>query len=78
MIAESVTESKPPSDEPDFSKFADRDFTERVEIDEDQDWIKDELARRLQLIDSGQAKFITLEELRARLEKLPHETAHHP
>lgn len=70
MIADAVTESKSPSDEPDFSKFADRDFTEDVEIDENQEWIGELLAERIRQIDAGEVKLLSLEEFEARIERL--------
>ena len=78
MIADAVTESKPLSEEPDCSKFAGRDFSEGVEIDEDQEWIGELLAERVRQADAGEIKSISLEEFCERLEKLRREKSHRP
>ena len=73
MTAKTDLEPKSPLPEPDFSKFADRDFMEGVEIDENQEWIREELERRVQRIESGEAKFYTLEEVRQWLDEYKRE-----
>ena len=78
MIAEAALETKPPPAAPDFSKFADRDFTEGVEIDEDQEWIGELLAERVRQADAGEVKSISLEEFRDYLKTLRRENSHRP
>lgn len=80
MIAEATPETKPtPSaPAPDLSKFADRDFTEGVEIDEDQEWIGELLTERVRQADAGEIKSISLEEFRAYLKTLRRENRHRP
>ena len=73
MIADAVTESKQPSDEPDFSKFADRDFTEGVEMDDSQEWIRELLEERVRRIDAGEEKSYTVEETIQWLEEYKRE-----
>jgi hypothetical protein len=47
------------------------------EIDDSQEWIGEELARRMKRIESGEEKSISLDELSERLEKLRLERANH-
>ncbi len=73
LTAKAEPAPKPPPAEPDFSKFADRDFTEGMEIDDSQEWIREELERRMRRIDAGEEKFYTVEETMQWLEKYKHE-----
>ena len=70
MIAETSFETKPPPAAPDLSKFDDRDFTEGVEIDEDQEWIGELLAERVRQIDAGEMKTYSLEDTMQWLDEL--------
>jgi hypothetical protein len=69
MTAKAEPEPKPSPAEPDFSKFADRDFTEGAELDADQEWIGELLAERVRRID----KSYTLEETMQWLEEYKRE-----
>ena len=70
MTAKAELAPKRPPAEPDFSRFADRDFSEGVEIDEDQKWIGELLAERVRQADAGEIKSISLEEFCERLKNL--------
>ena len=78
MITEVSFETKPAPAEPDLSKFAGRDFTEGVEIDEDQEWIGELLAERVRQADAGEVKSISLEEFRDYLKTLRRANSHCP
>lgn len=73
MTAKAELVPKQPPVEPDFSKFADRDFAEGVEIDDSQEWIREELEGRMRRIDAGEEKFYTVEETMQWLEEYKRE-----
>lgn len=55
-----------------------KDYSIGAEMDDDQDWIREELAERLRQIESGEAKFITLEEFKEFISSLRREKGRRP
>jgi intergrase/recombinase len=78
VITKANLETKPSPAEPDFSKFADRDFAEGVEMDDSQEWIGELLAERVRQADAGEIKSIRLEEFKEYLSTLRREKGHRP